>query len=151
MNPTIEGLSSTWDLRFVAMAYLIATWSKDPDAQVGAVIVSPSTRQFTAGYNGFVAGDDDHYMGISMQTKLDRTVHAEMNAVLNARRSVEGWTLYSTKFPCLACANAMIQAGVARVVAKIPDAGKWTDTQKQAGGTLTGMDVAVLTYSEGNE
>ncbi len=48
-----------------------------------------------------------------------RTVHAEMNAIVQAARrghSVEGATAYVTNMPCTTCAKALITAGVKRVV-----------------------------------
>lgn len=138
-----------WDRRFLAMAGEVAEWSKDPDCKVGAVIVSASRRQLSVGYNGFVRGGDDDY---SLETvgppgKLDRTVHAELNCIINAGASVSGCTLYCTKFPCLACANAAIQAGIARVVAEgyeTPGSGsKWVKSHMDAlrAMTLAGVEV----------
>lgn len=48
-----------------------------------------------------------------------RTVHAEMNALIQAARrghAVEGTTAYVTNMPCTTCAKALITAGVKRVV-----------------------------------
>lgn len=44
-----------------------------------------------------------------------RTVHAELNAILQAARygpTTEGSVLYSTMFPCFACAQAIVNAGI---------------------------------------
>ena len=115
-----------WDKRFFKLAREISTWSKDPKQQVGAVVVSPDRRSFAVGYNGFPAGIDDDYMYSSAVDKNLLTVHAEVNAILNARRCVAGWSLYCTKTPCLDCAKAIAQAGVAQVVCPAPVEGsKW--------------------------
>lgn len=48
-----------------------------------------------------------------------RTVHAEINGILQAGRSARslvGATAYVTARPCIVCSVAMIQAGVERVV-----------------------------------
>ena len=48
-----------------------------------------------------------------------RTVHAEMNALIQAARrghAVEGASAYITNMPCTTCAKALITAGVKRVV-----------------------------------
>lgn len=41
-----------WDRRFLKIAREVATWSKDPSTQVGAVIVDPDQRVVSLGYNG---------------------------------------------------------------------------------------------------
>ena len=48
-----------------------------------------------------------------------RTVHAEMNALIQAARrghAIEGATAYITNMPCTTCAKALITGGVKRVV-----------------------------------
>ncbi len=52
-----------------------------------------------------------------------RTVHSELNAILNAARngvSCLGATMYCTMVPCRNCAMAIIQSGIIKVVAKHP-------------------------------
>jgi len=47
-----------------------------------------------------------------------RTVHAELNAILQAARfgpSTEGSQMYCKMFPCYACAQAIINAGITEV------------------------------------
>lgn len=124
-----------WDLRFLGIAQReYATWSKDPDEQVGAVVVSPDRRQSTPGYNGFPTGIQDMQHKLrSNQLKNDLTVHAELNAILNARTDLSGWTLYCTKAPCLDCAKAIIQVGIARVVCPTVETGSsWAHSQGRA-------------------
>jgi dCMP deaminase len=41
-----------WDQRYLEMAALVAGWSKDPRAGVGAVIVR-NNRVVATGFNGF--------------------------------------------------------------------------------------------------
>jgi dCMP deaminase len=144
-------LEDKWDVRFTKMAILVSTWSKDPDARVGAVIVSPSTKQLSTGYNGYVAGAADNYEGVDVTRKNQHTVHAELNAILNARANVEGWTLYVTKFPCQECAKAIIQAGVTRVVTRPPGQGKWSGTQDRAEKELLAAGVEIQAYRLENE
>lgn len=105
-----------WVSRFFKLAKEVSTWSKDPDCKVGVVIVSPDRRLFTTGYNGFPIGVADSEARLSnKRVKLDLTVHAEVNAILNARRDLSGWILFSTKPVCVGCAKAIIQAGIATV------------------------------------
>ncbi len=37
--PRIAGLASKWDKEFVKLTKFVSTWSKDPRAKVGAVVV----------------------------------------------------------------------------------------------------------------
>jgi dCMP deaminase len=108
-----------WDKRFLELAALIGSWSKDPSTKVGAVIVRPDRTIASLGYNGFPRGVDDTYQ--DREHKLLRTVHAEMNAILSAREPLHGCTIYVTPLcPCSNCAAAIIQAGIIRVVAEAP-------------------------------
>lgn len=114
----------SWDEYFIAMAKLAATRATCPRRRVGAVLVRQH-RVLATGYNGSVRGAphcDDIGCLIVNQNGRDscvRTVHAELNAILQcATNGVDtaGATLYCTDFPCVACAKALVQAGVERVV-----------------------------------
>jgi deoxycytidylate deaminase len=45
-----------WDLRFLELAKLVASWSKDPSTQTGAVFVGRDNGIISVGYNGFPQG-----------------------------------------------------------------------------------------------
>lgn len=113
-----------WDSRFLALADLIATWGKDPSTRVGAVLVNPDRRVIGTGYNGFPAGvaDTDERLN-DRPTKYAMTIHAEVNAVLNAVAPTAGATCYVTHPPCANCTGVLIQAGIERIVTRAPDAG----------------------------
>ena len=116
---TIEQYS--WDLRFLRMCDLVAGWSKDPSTQVGAVLVDGKRRVIGVGYNGFPRGVQDHPTRLGDRAKKYLYVqHAEANAVLQATASTEGATAYVTHHPCSNCAGLLIQAGIARVVTRVP-------------------------------
>lgn len=107
-----------WNERFLSMAELVGSWSKDPSTKVGAVIVRPDRTIASLGYNGFPRGVKDEYQ--DRDHKLLRTVHAEMNAILSAQGSLHGYTLYvSPLFPCANCAATIIQSGITSVVARM--------------------------------
>ncbi len=106
-------MSDKWSTRFMQLAQLVATWSKDPSTKVGAVVVDSKHRVVSVGFNGFPAGTDDTEG--SRERKLLRTVHAEVNAVSFAARSVEDCSLYSTHPPCAHCAGILIQHGIKEV------------------------------------
>jgi len=42
-----------WDERYLALAAEVATWSKDPSTQVGAVTVGSKKEVLSQGFNGF--------------------------------------------------------------------------------------------------
>ena len=87
----------------------------------GALIVVRN-RVVATGYVGSPPGlphcDD---IGHMMQgDHCIRTVHAEMNAILQAAKfgtPVENGTMYCTMVPCFSCAKSIVSAGIWRVVA----------------------------------
>lgn len=112
------------DCLYMSMCKLIAMRSKDPNSQVGAVIVDNRGRILSMGYNGLPDGlDDDIYPwereGNNLDTKYPYVVHAELNAILNYRGErdlLKDSTLYVSMFPCNECAKAIIQSGIKRVI-----------------------------------
>jgi dCMP deaminase len=127
-----------WDQRFCNLAEFVSKWSKDPNAQVGAVVVSRRGGDITVGYNGFPAGivDSDERLQDN-DVKLDMIVHAEVNAILAAGLRAQGSTIYVWGKPvCARCAGAIIQSGVKRVVAFSPGSvdaeSKWRQTGETA-------------------
>lgn len=106
-----------WDERFIELARLVATWSKDPSTKTGAVIIDTKRRVVGIGFNGFPRGVKDsesRYQDRELKYKL--VVHCEANAILNANGSVVGCTIYTTKMPCTECTKLIIQAGLLHVV-----------------------------------
>jgi dCMP deaminase len=110
---------NSWDEYFLWMAVAASIKSKDPRSCVGAVIVSKNNVVLATGFNGLPRGvHDDQELLNDAEEKLKVICHAEQNAILNAARlgvAVEGSAIYVTKFPCLACCNAIIQAGIVRI------------------------------------
>jgi len=109
-----------WQTYFMGIAYLSAKRSKDPVTQVGACIVNTSQRIVGIGYNGLPYGCDDTVFPWEksedlIQSKHGYVVHAELNAILNARGSLRDCTLYVTHFPCHECAKAIIQSGITKI------------------------------------
>lgn len=112
----------SWDEYFIGIAELSAMRSKDPNTQVGCCIVNENNRILSVGYNGFPSGcDDDEFpwereAESMLDTKYPFVCHAELNAILNSRVSLEGARLYVTLFPCNECAKAIIQSGIKEVI-----------------------------------
>jgi dCMP deaminase len=101
------------------MAFGIAKSSKDPKRKVGAIIVTEDGSPISWGYNGFARGIKDDLRLQNDETKLKLIVHAEVNAVFNAARSgtsTLNGVMICTLFPCINCANAIIQAGITKVI-----------------------------------
>jgi len=108
-----------WDRFFLGLAKYVATASKDPSTKVGAVIVDQDRRIVSLGYNGFpkhVKDSPERYA--DRDQKLKFVVHAETNAVLFAKRSLEGCTIYTYPIPsCSRCSSMIINTGITRCVA----------------------------------
>ena len=120
-----------WHNRFLDLAEVVATWSKDPSSKVGAVIVDANRRVVSTGYNGFARGVRDlreRYENRDVKYKI--VLHAEENAIMFAKRNLDGCTLYVTNMPpCAHCASLIIQSGIKRVVAikrEVPD--RWKES-----------------------
>lgn len=145
-RPDIE----TWALD---LADHMARRSRDPDRKVGAVILRPDKTIASAGYNGFprhVRDDTDLYA--DKPTKLRRTVHAELNAILTAREPLHGYTIYvSPLHPCSQCAAAIIQAGIKRVVARIGSEGGegWRESFAEASEMFAEAGITVKAVDGG--
>ncbi|XP_076927642.1 uncharacterized protein LOC143591278 [Bidens hawaiensis] len=115
----------SWDDYFMAIAFLSAERSKDPNRQVGACLVSQDGIILGIGYNGFPRGCSDDKLPWSKKSKNDNPLetkypyvcHAEVNCILNTNHaSAAGQRLYVTMFPCNECAKVIIQSGVSEVI-----------------------------------
>ena len=119
----------SWDDYFMGIALLAAKRSKDPNTQVGACIVSGDAPNgfnhntiLSVGYNGLPIGCSDDVFpwereGDFLDTKYPFVVHAELNAILNARgKSLVGSKIYVALFPCNECCKAIIQSGIREVI-----------------------------------
>jgi dCMP deaminase len=108
------GESFKWDTRFLDLAQVVSKWSKDPSTQVGAVIVRPDKSILSIGYNGFPRKMEDTLELLnSRDEKYSRIIHAEINALLQAKTDLTGCTLYTYPFMCCdRCAVQMIQSGI---------------------------------------
>lgn len=155
-----------WDYRFLDLADLVGSWSKDPSTKVGAVIVRPDLTIASTGFNGFPKNcSDASEIYEDRDLKLARVIHAEVNALLLAGEDVEGYTLYSSFIgigpSCDRCSAHIIQAGIDRVVHRIdpdPDesAERWKDSIQrgldmfeEAGVQVTGLPMPDLKVNFG--
>lgn len=114
--------SLKWDRRFLEMAELVASWSKDRRTRIGAVVVDSKRRVLGVGYNGIPRGVRDEVEGRHVAPeKYDWFEHAEANAILQAPRGLDGCTLYVLVGPCPACARMIVQSGITEVVTPWPE------------------------------
>ena len=110
------------DDMMMQVAHTISNRATCPRGCVGAVIVSPSRRILSTGYNGVpknfphctetgcLRGEDGKHLYL---------LHAEENAVINAAYegvSLAGAIAYVTKAPCSHCAAVLIQAGISKII-----------------------------------
>ena len=109
-----------WDEYFLKLAMLASERATCPRMHCGCVLVK-SKNVIATGYNGSIPGDEhcEDAGCLIVDHHCVRTVHAEMNALIQAARrghAVEGATAYVTNMPCTTCAKSLITAGVKRVV-----------------------------------
>lgn len=143
--------SDVWIGRFLDIARIVASWSKDPGHRVGAVIVRPDRTIVSVGYNGFPRGTADYHQLLNDRpTKLKRTVHAEVNAIVTSRQLLDDCTLFITPlYPCATCAGLIIQSGIKSVVAEMSKdpPQSWIEDFNAAARMFkeAGVDVRIVT------
>lgn len=148
-SPNSIQFTPEWDARFLRLAREIASWSKDPSTQCGAVIVRPDRTICSTGYNGFPRGMNDHpELYADRPVKYSRTIHAEMNAVLCSQDAkLNGYTVYVWPIPpCDRCMAHLAQCQIGRVVCPAPDAerlARWGDAFDAAGRMADEIGVRI--------
>ena len=129
-----------WNKWFIGLAQYISTASKDPSTKVGAVIVDEDRRVVSLGYNGLPRGvvdSEDRLNNRDLKYKI--VVHAERNALLFARESIKGCTIYTyPMMPCSVCASMIIQSGIKKVIAPKSDNPRW----------IADMELSLQLFSE---
>lgn len=110
-----------WSKRYLNLAKMVSSWSKDPSTKVGSVIVGEKGQILSQGYNGFPRGIEDSNERLdNREVKYKYIVHSEMNAIYNASlngTSLKGATIYVHGLPvCSECAKGIIQVGIKKVV-----------------------------------
>jgi dCMP deaminase len=115
-----KGKRPAWDEYFLKVAMLVSERATCPRMHCGCVLVR-ERRILSTGYNGSIPGDG-HCEDIGcliVDNHCVRTIHAEMNAILQCSIhgiSTQGATAYVTNMPCTNCAKALIGAGIKEVV-----------------------------------
>ena len=145
-----------WYKRYLRLAAEVATWSKDPNTQVGAVVVGSKGQILSQGYNGFPRGISDSNKRLTdRDVKLSLIVHAEMNAIFNATYSgvsLDGSTIFIHGLPaCSECAKGIIQVGIKRVVVSkqcIEARPHWNDSWNKSKAMFAEAGVAIFVIDE---
>lgn len=114
---------------YMGLAFWIASKSKDPNTQVGAIIVSESNKPLGSGYNGPPSEIDDNKINWGRERAADYMFkkyfvmkHAEDNAIDHSNRDkLYNATLYVTAPPCDECMKDISSAGIKRVVYFVPE------------------------------
>lgn len=108
-----------WDDYFFRLAALVASRATCPRAQIGAVLVKHK-RILASGFNGAAPGEPhcptegDALIEHIALTTCDRSVHAEVNCLINAWASPFGATLYvsGSRPICVNCSDHLKGQGV---------------------------------------
>jgi len=119
-----------WELRYLEMAKLVSTWSKDPSTKVGSVIVDSDNTVISVGFNGLPRRIQDTDQRLNNRDiKLKMIIHAEINAIITAKRPLTGTTIYTYPFmSCSQCAGLIIQSGICRHISYKTNNERWKDS-----------------------
>jgi len=130
----------------MTMAETVSMRSKDMTTKVGVIIVSEEKNHVAIGYNGFPTGMSENQS--RWDNKSSYVVHAELNAVINAKTDISGWTVYTTMFPCTECTKMLLQTGVSRVVYKDRSSASVEDSWKFSKVLLEEMGISVERFTK---
>ncbi len=142
--------SDKWDQRFLSLAQLISTWSKDPSTKVGSCVVRPDKTIASVGYNGFPQKlSDAPELYADRETKLSRVIHAEMNAIIFCKEPIQGYTIYTYPFmPCDRCTVMLIQLGVSRMVFPTPTEAQQKRWHESFSKSFSYLEEAGISWSQ---
>ena len=110
----------SWDEYFLKVAMLVSERATCPRMHCGCVLVRDK-QILSTGYNGSIPGDEhcEDAGCIIVDNHCVRTIHAEMNAILQCSShgvSTHDAIAYVTNMPCTNCAKALITAGIKEIV-----------------------------------
>lgn len=107
-----------WDKRYLDLAKLVASWSKDPSTKVGGCIIDSNGNPVSFGFNGFPRGMNDSEDRLNDRTfKYAHTIHCEKNMMAFANRMYfDGCTAYISHPPCSGCLCEMKQRRLTKIV-----------------------------------
>jgi dCMP deaminase len=144
-----------WHKRFLELAKLVSTWSKDPSTQVGAVIVNDKNRIVSFGFNGYPRGLKDEGLD-NREVKYLKILHGEINAILFSKQDLNDCTIYVYPLPpCANCTSVIIQSGISKIVVlenqnKTKMLERWSQHNLIAKEMAEEAGVEIIKYFEGN-
>jgi dCMP deaminase len=144
----------SWGHYFMDMAHMASTRSKDPNTNVGAVLVDNNRSIIETGYNGFAPGLKENEERWQRPTKYAYVIHAEQNAIGRAARAgkrLDGATLFCTHLPCKECAKMILASGIRNVVADLGQTAMTSIEDRQFVEALfheAGVNLSYLSKSE---
>ena len=149
-------MEDKWNRRLLNLALgEVNMWSKDPSTKVSAVIADKENYVRAVSYNGFPKGVTDSEERLNnRELKYPLVQHAEANAISACARlgiSTNGCTMAVTHLPCSTCAGLMINAGIKKVITRVPDpefAARWADAQKLTFDMFTESGVELVLLGE---
>lgn len=97
-----------WIERHLEICTHISKWSKDPNTQVGSVIVTEEGKPRSWGFNGIPMGVADHPDRFERPTKYKFFAHAERNAIDLSDSNLKDCILFCTHSPCSSCAASIV-------------------------------------------
>lgn len=139
-----------WDTYFMEMARTASKRSEDPSTKVGCIITTNDNELISSGYNGFVAGCNGYGISLERPTKYGLVIHAEMNAIMFAKRGLREAKIYCTHAPCDNCLKHILQSGIRNILFDISEPlTRLPDESLQAAGLLARC-VTMLRFSNIN-
>jgi dCMP deaminase len=120
----MDAMKTSLDIdALLGMAAAAAAGSPNRIRQVGAIILTCDGGEPIAACNTFPQGVADLDWRHEGDGRFVWMEHAERNAIFAAARQgrrLQGATIASTFFPCIDCARAIVQTGIARLVSPEP-------------------------------
>jgi dCMP deaminase len=105
----------------MALTYIIASRSKDPSTQVGAIVVDSDHRPLGIGYNGIPQAMSDKDINWKRPDKYVYIEHAEINALDHAGlgiglHALRGCVIYVSAMPCPNCMRKIAKYRLKQVI-----------------------------------
>jgi len=120
-----------WHERNLAIAKLLASYSKDPSTKCGCYICTLNNTPISNGFNGFAQKVKDKKIRLNNRDiKLQLTLHAEENALaFSPTNDLSNCKVYTWPLPpCAKCASQLIQRRINTVVVPRSLPERWRDS-----------------------
>lgn len=124
MARSVSGSRIDRDEYFLQMATLVAQRATCARRKVGCVLTNYFGHVLATGYNGVAAGRphciDSPCPGAGLPSgqglHLCEAIHAEQNALIQCRNTLEIYTAYCTASPCMLCIRMLMNTSCKRLV-----------------------------------